>query len=93
MSFVKKQNSSKVSDALKNISHQLPFLDLQNKTDKNTRKSLINENVQTTEITNPKPIISSKMNKQKEMLKNQHKLVKNKQVRAVPGEKSLLNYT
>ncbi|CAF2434295.1 unnamed protein product [Rotaria sp. Silwood2] len=60
-------------------------MDVENKIKDNTMKSSNNENLQTTQITNPTTLISSKQNKQKQMLKKQFKLVKNKQVRAVPG--------
>jgi hypothetical protein len=41
---------------------------------------------QPTEIPNPKPFIPSKKAKQKDMLRKQLKLVKNQQVRALPGK-------
>jgi restriction endonuclease S subunit len=68
MSFVKKQNIDKTSNASKNISRKLPSLDIQNKIEENIK------NVQ-----------STKLSKEKDMLKKQLKLIENKQVRAVPG--------
>ncbi|CAF0907142.1 unnamed protein product [Rotaria sordida] len=60
-------------------------MDVQNKIKENKNISLNNENLQTTKITNSKSLISLKKNKQKQMLRKQLKLIKNKQVRAVPG--------
>ncbi|CAF1046621.1 unnamed protein product [Rotaria sp. Silwood1] len=60
-------------------------MDAQNKIEENKKQSLNNENLQTTQITTPKTLIPSRKNKQKQMLRKQLKLVKNKEVRAVPG--------
>jgi hypothetical protein len=56
---------------------------LQDKTEENKKNSLINEDAQRTKSKVP---ILSKRNKQKAILEKQLKLVKNKEVRAVPGK-------